>query len=274
MPRNKQFKAAYCSTDYHDVLDDDDMDMVMICTRHNLHATMAIEAAKAGKAVFVEKPMALNQEELDGLVKVLEETKVSFIVGFNRRFSPAAMRVKQLIKDRQNPIIVNYRVNAGYIPLDHWVHGEEGGSRIIGEACHMFDLFNFFTESEVESIDVSAISPATEHVSARDNFVATLKYADGSVCTLLYKALGASELSKEYIEIYCDNGTMVIDDFKELRVYGSKAKGWKGSQDKGHVRELEEFAHSIRERGPWSISLSKLVEATRTSFIVDQGTKE
>jgi predicted dehydrogenase len=114
------------------------------------------------------------------------------MVGFNRRFSPAAMTVKEIIQNRQNPIVVNYRVNAGYIPLDNWVHGEEGGGRIIGEACHMFDLFNFFAESEVESIDVSAISPKTEQVSPRGNFVATLKYTDGSVCTLIYTALGAS----------------------------------------------------------------------------------
>jgi len=269
----RQFGAAYCSTDYHDVLADADIDMVMLCTRHNLHAKIAMEAAKAGKAIFVEKPMAVNQEELDELVRVLNETKVPLMVGFNRRFSPAAVRVKNLIRDRQNPIIVNYRVNAGYIPLDHWVHGEEGGGRIIGEACHMFDLFNYFTESEAESIDVSAISPKIEHISATDNFVATLKYTDGSVCTLLYTAVGASELSKEYIEVYCDGKTMIIDDFKELKIYSARQKGWKGPQDKGHVRELEEFAHSIREGGSCPISLSELVQATKISFVVDQGVR-
>ena len=270
----KQFGAAYCATDYRDVLADEDVDMVMICTRHNLHAKLAIEAARAGKAVFLEKPMALNQKELDELVKTLEETKVPFMVGFNRRFSPAAMRVKELIKDRQNPIVVNYRVNAGYIPLDHWVHTEEGGGRIIGEACHMFDLFNFFTESEVESINVSAISPETDHIVSNDNFVATLKYADGSVCTLTYTALGAVEVPKEYIEIYCDGKTMIINDFKELKIYGARQKGWKGAQDKGHVRELEEFASSIHGAGSWPIPLNKLVQATKISFVVDQGAKE
>lgn len=270
----KQFGAAYCSTDYHDVLDDNDMDMVMICTRHNLHAKIAIEAAKAGKAVFVEKPMALNQEELDELVKVLNETKAPFMVGFNRRFSPAVIRVKELIKDRQNPIVINYRVNAGYVPLDHWVHGEEGGGRIIGEACHMFDLFNFFTESEVESIDVSAISPQTDHIASNDNFVATLKYADGSVCALTYTALGATEVPKEYIEIYCDGKTMIIDDFKELKVYGARQKGWKGAQDKGHLKELEEFASSTHGADSWPIPLNELVQATKISFVVNQGVKE
>lgn len=270
----KQFGAAYCTTDYRDVLTDDDVDMVMICTRHNLHTRMAVEAAKAGKAVFLEKPMALNQEELDGLVKVLQETKVPFTVGFNRRFSPAAMRAKELIKERQNPIIVNYRVNAGYIPPDHWVHSEEGGGRIIGEACHMFDLFNFFTESEVESVDVSAISPKTDHILPNDNFVATLKYTDGSVCTLIYTALGASEIGKEYIEIYCDNKTMTIDDFKEFKIYGAKQRGWKGTQDKGHLKELEEFGCSICEGRPRPIPLDELIRATEISFIVARGVRK
>ena len=270
----RRFGATYCSTDYHDVLADEDVDMVMICTRHNLHAKIAMEAAKAGKAVFLEKPMALKREELNELVEVLKETRVPFMVGFNRRFSPAAMRVKELIKDRQNPIIVIYRVNAGYIPLDHWVHTEEGGGRIIGEACHMFDLFNYFTESEVESIDVSAISPKTEHISSKDNFVATLKYTDGSVCTLIYTALGPAELPKEYIEVYCDGKTFVIDDFKELRVYGSKAKGWRGPQDKGHLQELKEFGQTVRDRNSWPISLDELVRATKISFLVDQGIRQ
>ena len=138
----------------------------------------------------------------------------------------------------------------------------------------MFDLFNYFTESEVESIDVSAISPKTEHISSKDNFVATLKYTDGSVCTLIYTALGPAELPKEYIEVYCDGKTFVIDDFKELRVYGSKAKGWRGPQDKGHLQELKEFGQTVRDRNSWPISLDELVRATKISFLVDQGIRQ
>lgn len=271
----KQFGASYCSTDYREVLVDDDVDMVMICTRHNLHADYSLKALKAGKNVFVEKPLCVTQEELDQIsdfynsrLKTQDSRLPLLMVGFNRRFSPAALRVKELIKDRQNPIIVNYRVNAGYIPLDHWVHTEEGGGRIIGEACHMFDLLHFFTEAEVKSIDFSSISPATEHVSSRDNFVATLKYTDGSVCTLIYTALGAAEVPKEYIEIYCDGKTLVIDDFKELRVYGGKAKGWKGTQDKGHLEELRVFARYARGEVQPLIDFDALVETSRVSLQV------
>ena len=278
----RQFGAASCSTDYHDVLADEDVEMVMICTRHNLHGKMVLESLQAGKHTFVEKPLCTTWEELEAIKSFYgfnqnpsqpinqSTNQPIMMVGFNRRFSPAAMRVKALIKDRENPIIVIYRVNAGYIPLDHWVHTEEGGGRIIGEACHMFDLFNYFTESEVESIDVSAISPKTEHISSKDNFVATLKYTDGSVCTLIYTALGPAELPKEYIEVYCDGKAFVIDDFKELRVYGSKAKGWKGSQDKGHLQELKEFGRAMRDAVAWPIPLDELVRATELSIIVNQ----
>jgi len=270
----QQFGADYASTNYEDVLNDPDVDAVLICARHNLHARQAIQAIRAGKAIFLEKPMALNQAELDELVDVLKETNVPFTVGFNRRFSPAAIRARELITGRLNPLVVIYRVNAGYIPLDNWVHGEEGGGRIIGEACHMFDLFNYFVGAEVESIDISAILPATEHVSSRDNFIVTLKYTDGSVCTLIYTALGAPEVSKEYIEIYCDGKTLVIDDFKELRVYGSKAKGWKGPQDKGHLRELEEFGQAVLNGNTWPIPLDELVRATEISFLVDREVRQ
>lgn len=266
----KQFGADYCTTDYRDVLADKDVDMVLICTRHNLHARMAIEAAKAGKAIFLEKPMALNQAEMDDLVSVLRETGVPFTVGFNRRFAPAAVRARELLLARTNPLVVVYRVNAGYIPRDNWVHGEEGGGRIIGEACHMFDLFNYYTGAEVETVDVSALSPATEHVSPRDNFVATVKYTDGSVCSLIYTALGSNQLPKEYIEVHFEGKTLVIDDFKELRVWGSKAKGWKGLQDKGHLQELEAFGRCVRDGGGWPIPLEDLIRATQLSFLVDQ----
>lgn len=266
----KQFGAVYCSTDYREILADDEVDMVIICTRHNLHSRISEEAARAGKAIYSEKPMALNQVELEELVNALSDTGVPFTVGFNRRFSPAARMSREIVRFRINPLTVIYSVNAGFIPPENWVHGEEGGGRIVGEACHMFDIFNYLTGSEIASFDVSAISPATENISARDNFAATLKYADGSVCTLIYTALGAPELPKERIEIYCDNRTLVIDDFKELSVYGGKGGGWKGPQDKGHMKALESFGRSICNREGPIIPLEELVRATEISFLVDR----
>lgn len=270
----RRFGANYCTTDYYEVLNDDNVDMVLITTRHNLHAQMAMEAAKAGKAIFLEKPMALNKKELDKLVTVLQETQVPFMVGFNRRFSPCAVRAKEVISKRQNPIIVNYRVNAGYIPLDHWVHTREGGGRIIGEACHMFDLLNYFTESPMESVMASAITPKTPNISSNDNFTVTLKYQDGSICTLTFTALGAEAAGKEYIEIYADSKTMIIDDFKNLRVFGTKARGVNSRViQKGHLEELAKFAKCIKGQGSLPIPFEHLVSATAISFQVDNMVK-
>src|SRR4030042_5768472 len=136
--------------------------MFLIPPRHNLHTKIAIEAARAGKAIFLEKPMALNEKELSELVKELEIANVPFMVGFNRRFSPFTSRIKKIIDSRINPLIINYRINAGYIQKESWIQTDEGGGRNIGEACHIYDLFNYLAGSEVHAINAMAISPKTE----------------------------------------------------------------------------------------------------------------
>lgn len=266
----EQYGATYTTTNYYDIINDPNVDMVMICTRHNLHAKMSIEAMKKGKAVFVEKPMALNNEELEDVLKVIEETKIPYTVGFNRRFSKYALEAKKHIKDRLNPIIINYQMNAGYIPLDFWVHTEEGGGRIIGEACHIFDLFNYFTDSEVKSISVDSISPKTDNISYRDNIVITLKYKDGSLCTLTYTSLGNGNYSKEFCQIYCDGKIIIIDDYRKINGYGVKvANIQSSSSDKGQYEELVEFAEAVRNGKNYSIPICKLKQASKISCLIE-----
>lgn len=266
----EQFGADYATTDYAEVLADETVDMVMICTRHDLHAPMAIKAAQAGKAIFLEKPMALNREELDDLVAVLEETQVPFMMGFNRRFSPAARRAKEILKGHQSPLMIFYRVNAGYLPPDHWTQSEEGGGRIIGEACHMFDLFQYLV-SPAKAIEVisTAIGSQTEHVLPTDNVTATVHYDDGSVATLLYTALGDPDFGKEYMELYVDGKVLVLDDYCSLQVYGMVADGWTASvQDKGHLDELRFFAVRLLEHGESPVDLRGQIESTEVAFLV------
>lgn len=266
-----RYGASYATTDFREILEDEDVDMVIIATRHNLHARMAIEAAKAGKAIFVEKPMALNKGELRGLVDVLEETKVPFMVGFNRRFSPYTTRIKELVKNRLNPMIINYRMNAGFIPEEHWVHSEEGGGRNIGEACHIYDLFTFFTESEADSIAAFAIDAKTKQYGRNDNFVATIKYKDGSICNLIYTALGAKEAAKEQMEIYIDGKIICLNDYKKLDIFGAKMKGMETKIiQKGHFEELIEFAKAIKEGNGYPVPLWQLIQATEISFEVEE----
>jgi len=267
----QRFGATYATTDYREILEDKDIDAVFIATRHNLHAKISIEALKAGKAVFVEKPMAMNKDELYELTNVICETKKPYMVGFNRRFSKYAREVYKHISTRVNPLIVNYQMNAGYIPLDHWVHTEEGGGRIIGEACHIFDLFNYFTEAEIESINVDKITPKTKHFSIQDNAIITLKYNDGSVCSLTYTALGNNEYPKEFCQIYYDGKIIIINDYKKLEGYGVKLGTIKSAKsEKGQYEEIVEFAKYVRGEIEAPIPLWELIQSTEISFRVEK----
>jgi predicted dehydrogenase/threonine dehydrogenase-like Zn-dependent dehydrogenase len=268
----QHFNANYATTDYREALDDPDVDAVLICTPHHLHARQAMEAAQAGKAVFLEKPMALDANSLDRLVGVLRETRVPFMVGFNRRFSPAARRAKELIAGRQNPLMISYRVNAGYLPPQHWTQTEVGGGRLVGEACHIFDLFRYLIDESITELSALAITPRKEHVLASDNVVVTLKYVDGSVATLLYTALGSAEVGKEYMELYVDGKVLVLDDYRSLQVHGAKARGWSARrQDKGHEAELRAFAEYLSGKREMPLSLPSIYETTMASFLAGAG---
>ncbi len=260
--------AKYSTTDYQQILADKDVNMVMICTRHNLHAQMVVDAMRAGKAVFVEKPMALTQEETDLVVKTAKETGVPFLVGFNRRFSKYAQEAKKIVEKRRNPMIINYVMNAGYIPLDNWTQTEEGGGRIIGEGCHIIDLFNFFTDSKAESVSVDRITPKTDHVSASDNCVITVKYEDGSICTLTYTGQGSKDYSKEFCEIIVDGSIIIIDDYKALHGYGVKVNEVRSTtSEKGQYEELLSFYDAIKNEDGYPIPLWQLEQATRISIV-------
>lgn len=270
----KQFGAEYATTDYNAILNDKDVDAVLIATRHNLHGDMVLAALKAGKHVLVEKPLALNRVELsrieDFYLKDDGKIKPILLTGFNRRFSPHAIKIKELISNRTNPLIINYRMNAGYIPLDHWVHGKEGGGRNLGEACHIYDLFTFFTDAVVTEISAKHIRPATNYYSAVDNFVATMAFVDGSVATLTYTAMGAKNHPKELMEIFVDGKVFVLDDYLMLKASGVKLKPFNTKiQDKGQIDELGEFASAICKGGDWPIPLWHQVQATVIALNVE-----
>ncbi len=267
----QKFKAEYCTTNYQDILKDENINLVIITLPHNLHSKVAIEVAKSGKAIFCEKPMALNEKELDKLVKTLKETKAPYLVGFNRRFSPFAQKIKELIQKRETPMIIDYQMNAGYLPEDHWVQTEIGGGRNIGEACHIYDLFTFFTESEIEKINGFSMTPRNRKHSKNDNFVASLKFKDGSICNLIYAAIGTSEYPKEQMKIYFDGKIIFLNDYKNLKVFGLKDfSPFTKSQDKGHLNEMREFGESIKTGGGYPIPLWQLIQATKISFEVEK----
>lgn len=269
-----QYGAAYCTSDYEEVLKDDEVDLVMVTTRHDLHGSMVLQALRAGKHVFVEKPLALKEEELAEIEHFYADHPHGplLMVGFNRRFSPALQTVRSILKNRTSPIIANYRLNAGYIPLEHWVHGAEGGGRNIGEACHIYDLFNFLTgTSKLVGINAYSITPESKQWGRNDNFVGTLKYADGSVCTLTYTALGDKCYPKERMEVFADGKVLVMDDYKSVVVHGAKHKGWSSSAaQKGQLEELEALSAALLKGAAWPISLEEQLQVSRTSFEIER----
>ncbi|HYH78708.1 MAG TPA: hypothetical protein VEX86_02905, partial [Longimicrobium sp.] len=226
-----------------------------------------------GKHVLLEKPLALTQAEVDAFRAFYAAgagEKPLLLTGFNRRFSPCAVRAAEGVAGRSNPLVLSYRMNAGHIPLDHWVHGPEGGGRNLGEACHIYDLFGFFTGARAVSVQARGIVPATAHYAANDNFVATVGYDDGSVCTLLYTALGPKELPKERMELFVDGKALVLDDYESLTVVGARAGGLKlRAQDKGQKDELAAFGRAVREGGEWPIPLWQQLETSEIALRVE-----
>jgi predicted dehydrogenase/threonine dehydrogenase-like Zn-dependent dehydrogenase len=264
----REFGAETVSTRFEDALDNPDIQAVMICTRHYLHAPMAIQAARAGKAVFVEKPAALNEEEVAQLESALAESRVPYMVGFNRRFSPAARRAREIVAGRKGPLVALYRVNAGFISAAHWTQSAEGGGRLIGEGCHMLDLLQFLVGS-ARPVDTMALSAApVENLPATDNSAITIRYSDGSIGTILYTGLGSDALPKEYIELFVDGKVLIIDDFRSLRVLGARLRGWESKvQDKGHYDELKAFCKLMRGEGEIPLPLEEMLTTTRLSFL-------
>jgi predicted dehydrogenase len=269
-----QYQAAYCTTDYEAILKDDQVDLVMITTRHDLHGQMALQALRAGKHAFVEKPLTLKVEDLAELEQFYAEKPNGplLMVGFNRRFAPAMQTIRQILEQRTTPIIANYRMNAGFIPPDHWVHGPEGGGRNIGEACHIYDIFNSLCGGAKEvAVNAYSIDPASKQWNKNDNFVATIKYEDGSVCTLTYTALGDKSYPKEKMEVFADGKVIVMDDYKSVTVHGGKHKGWSDKTvQKGQLQELEMLADTLLRGKLWPISLSEQIQATRISLEVER----
>lgn len=269
-----QYEAGYCTTRFEDLLEDADVDLVMVTTRHDLHAPMTLQALQAGKHVFVEKPLALREDELDAIERFYAERPDGplLMVGYNRRFSPATQAVVRALSGRTTPLLVNYRMNAGFIPPDHWVQGPEGGGRNLGEACHIYDLFSALVgEHAVVDVQASAVHPRGEPWRRNDNFVATLRYADGSVCTLTYTSMGEKSHPKERMEVFADGRVVTMDDYKSVAIHGGRHAGWSApSAQKGQYEELVALARSLREGAPWPISLADQIQTSRVALRIEQ----
>lgn len=268
-----RYKASYCTSDVEEVLQDPNIDLVMIATRHDLHGSLALRALRAGKHVFVEKPLTIYPAELDEIEAFyrLNPDGPMLMVGYNRRFSPATQAVRRMLTNRTTPLMVDYRMNAGYLPPQHWVHGPEGGGRNLGEACHIYDLFASLTGANVVNVSACSADPAASQWKRNDNFVAVVKYDDGSVCTLTYTALGAKTYPKERMDVFADGKVIAMDDYKSVSAHGTRQKGWSAQKsEKGQLEELKALAASVRGGTAWPIPLQQLLQTSRVSFDVEQ----
>lgn len=265
----------FATTDYKQILDDPDINTVFITTQHNTHARFVIEALKAGKHVFIEKPLCLTTAELQEIEEsysslVTRHSSPLLMVGFNRRFSPHATMIKDYFKDRRTPMMVNYRINAGIIPPDVWIQDPEiGGGRIVGEVCHFIDFVAFVIGSDPVEVQAMCVDTANASLAAEDNVSISIKYRDGSVAQVLYVAVGATNLAKEHCEVFADESMAVMDNFRSTVCMGKRGKKkLKGRQAKGFAEEISVFLSAIEQNRPAPIPFESLVETTACTFAV------
>ena len=270
----KKYGIANSTTNYRAMLEDEDVDLVFITTQHNTHAIMVAETANAGKSVFVEKPLALTEKELSKVIESHEKNNVNISVGFNRRFAPLAIQMKKALGNNETPINIVATMNAGFIPKDVWIHDMEiGGGRIIGEACHYIDLCSYLTGSKVVSVCMNAMgkNPAED----TDNASIFLKYLNGSIAVINYFANGSKSYSKERVEVYSQERTMVMDNWRKVKFYGFKgASNSSGKQDKGHFNQFQKLIDQHKKGGEPIIPFDSLVNTTKASFAAIESLKE
>jgi predicted dehydrogenase/threonine dehydrogenase-like Zn-dependent dehydrogenase len=268
----KKGGISYATSDYKEILKDEEVAMVMITTRHNLHAAMTIEALNAGKHVFVEKPLCLNDEELTEITALAQKQEKMVVVGFNRRFSPLAVKMKSLLGEGAKNIIAT--MNAGFIPKEMWVHDlEVGGGRIIGEACHYIDLCTFLAGSKVTSVCMNAMG--TDPNENTDNASILLKYENGTNAVINYFANGSKAYSKERIEAYSQERTLVLDNWRTLKGYGVKGFSKMSiKQDKGHKAQFQLLVDSLKQGGKVIVPFEETINATKASFAAIESLKQ
>jgi polar amino acid transport system substrate-binding protein len=269
----EKYGFRFCVSNAAEVIDDQDVNLIVIASRHDTHAELARQALEKGRNVFVEKPLALNQEQLNSVIEAANSSPGKLIVGFNRRFSPAAQSAKAFFEGRGTPLSINYRVNAGRIPVDHWLQDpNEGGGRIIGEVCHFVDLMQHLTGSLTTRVFAEPISSNNTEVRAEDSVVVTLRFADGSNGVISYFAEGDSALPKERVEVFGGGKAFVLDDFREASTYadGRTKRLRLGSQNKGQPEEMREVCRMVLQGAPPPISLEDLAASARATFAIKE----
>jgi predicted dehydrogenase/threonine dehydrogenase-like Zn-dependent dehydrogenase len=250
------------------------VDAVFILTRHDSHAAYVTDALAQGKYVFVEKPLAINREQMEmvrtAYAKELTDNRTPFLmVGFNRRFSPLTEKLKSFFAGRTEPMLVHIRCNAGFLPRSSWIQDPANGGRIVGELCHFVDWARAVVGCPMQTIMAAALPDAGRY--NQDNVSVVIGFSDGSVANLLYAANGDKSVAKEFFEVFCGGSIARLDDFKALYLSrGGKTETLKGERNKGHRQELELTVDAMREGNSAPIPFTELMEVTRATFAIEQ----
>jgi len=264
-----RFKCEFCTTDFNEMLSRDDIDAVFIATPHHLHAEQALRALAAEKSVYLEKPLCIREEDVGPLLEAMRRTEQCVFVGYNRRFSPMGVRMREVFAGRKRPIVLHYRVNAGFVPPESWVVNPEiGGGRIIGEACHFVDFARFVVGCPVRK------TVALGTGETPDDVVAALHFDDGSVATISYMTSGPSALSKEYIEATGEGKTCLIEDYRKWVLFDSSGRNARTAvQDKGHRAAFKQFIQCVAGKAVSAFTPEELGDTSRITFKMQKATQ-
>jgi predicted dehydrogenase/threonine dehydrogenase-like Zn-dependent dehydrogenase len=272
---SRRLGVSAAGTDLAKMLERDPSPLVLIGTRHHLHAGQALEALTAGRHVFVEKPLCLEEEQLAPILDAARRTRRLLAVGFNRRYSPPAKRLRESLERLSGPALLLYRVNAGALPPGHWAHDSvQGGGRILGECCHFMDLLLFLVRAPITGIEARALPSDGSAVVQGDSFAATIAFADGSKAVLAYTGLGDAGLAKERLEVFKGGAALVLDDFKSVSVHGGPG----GSlalprQDKGIDAQWSQIVAALRGKPSEVITLAEIEASMRATFRLDRAVR-
>lgn len=264
----EKYRPEFTTTDYKKILKDPEIETVFIYTRHNSHAKFTIEALKAGKNVFVEKPMGLTIEECKNVYNTVKETNKLFIIGFNRRYSPLIKIAKELLKERNNPIIINYRIASSFLPGSHWIFDPNiGGGPIIGEFCHFTDLVLHLMNSKPIELIAKGGSLSHKALDSFDSCMVMIRFKNNSIANLIYTDLNGPDMSKERIEVFSGDSSIIIDNFKEMQTSGfNRGNKVLYEQDKGHKNEMNSVIKANLGLEEPLISIDEVLEAMDLCF--------
>lgn len=259
-----KYGFGYCTGDADEIVTDERISTVFVVTRHDLHAPYVLQALRNDKHVFVEKPLCMCPDELDEIRDEYEMRDVHLMVGFNRRFAPLVQRLKAGLPQGL-PRAISYRINAGTVPADHWIHDKRhGGGRIIGEVCHFVDLARHLAGSTITNVAANAMSDPHE---LQDTLTVSLGFENGSTASIAYFSNGNKSLRKEYLEVFCGGQVAILDDFRRLTVYADRVSSVKSrNQDKGHREEITRFLHAVRTGAPAPIPFGEIYDSTRATL--------